>query len=107
RQRVVAEGAEQIRRLILAVIVVLKLAAQLEPVLVVPAEPRELVLKLGREPAVAGAEIRAAAEGERAHAARTVVERRVHEHGAVREQRVRRSVVLVAANAQRGLAEQD
>src|SRR4029078_7092917 len=67
-ERVVAEGAEQVRRLILVIAVVLQLAAQLEAMLVTPAEPGDLVLQLGGEPAAARGEVRAAAEAEAAYA---------------------------------------
>ena len=57
--------------------------------------------------AAARAQVGAATEAEVAHAARAVVEGGVHQHGAVRQQRVRRAVVAVAADAQAGLAQQD
>ena len=106
-EREIRERAVGVGGLILIVALAPQLAAQLEPVLVVPAEPGELVDRLGDESAAARAEEAVAADAERAHAARAIGEQGVHEHAAVGEREVRAAVAPIPVQVERGLAEHD
>ena len=79
-QRIVGKGAELVVREILRVCLVAKLGRELQTMLVVLAEPGELVHVVDRRGARAGVHVRAAAEGHHSDTRRPVIERRVQSH---------------------------
>ena len=98
RERVVGERAERVDREQLVGSLMAQLARQLEPVFVVGAEPRELILGLERRRRQHGVHRGIAADRERLHPVAAVGERRVHADPSGREIEIRCAVVLRCAH---------
>ena len=105
-ERIEVEGAARIRGLILLVAVLTDFARELEAVLVVLAEPRQLVQHAATEIGAPRAQVRVTAEADVANTARAICERGVDEHTAVWQQRVRRAVIAVRVEVEARFAQE-